>query len=158
MAKPIPLPRYEELPEVVLFHRSHPASPRLLLQVPTGPDTSETYLIDMAQPPAPVGEYDPRTDHKGWVERLPGGRALMDKLACDMHVAYYHSRNGTSMVLEDPDQIPWVRQIMAMARIGSPDVGGVDAYFNRRSRQVAMMQPSPLRRSLATPRFGGASW
>lgn len=82
----------------------------------------------------------------------------MDKLACEMHVAYYHSRNGTSMVLDDPDQIPWVRQVMMMARHGATDGRSVDAYFNRRRHQSKVAQPSVLRQSLARPRFGGGSW
>ena len=143
---------------MVLFHRAHPASPRLLLQVPTGPEAAETYIIDLNQRPPPVGEYDPRTDHKGWVERLPGSKALMDKLTCDMHVAYYCSRNGTSMVLQDPDEIPYVRMAVESMRMMAPDQS-MDAYFARRPHLVDQRQPSRLRQSLARPRFGGgATW
>lgn len=145
---------------MVLFHRSHPSDARILLQVPTGQETAETYVIDMDQRPAPVGEYDPRTDHKGWVERLPRSRELLDKLSCDPHVAYYPSNGGASMVLDNPDEIPWVAKVMAFARMqGNGQT--MDSYFARRragSRQMPML---PVRAAVSRPRldpyssFGG---
>lgn len=141
---------------MVLFHRNHPAASRVLLQVPTGPETAETFVIDLNQLSQRSGEYDPRTDHKGWMKRLPNSQALMDKLACDPHVAYYIRRNGTSMVLENPDEIPWVRQVMAMARMEAPD-SAVEARFRQREVRTQSRAPSLLRRLLGL-RPGGVSW
>lgn len=152
MAKQIPLPRYEELPEVVLFHRDDPRDTRLLLHVPTGPDSGETHIIDLAQPSAPIGEYDPRTDHKGWVRRLPNSRGLMDKLAIEPHVAYYYSRGGTVMVLDNPDLIPWLRIALAMARREAAP-NSMQSMFERRQIRARQHGPSPFRRAL-DPRYG----
>jgi hypothetical protein len=131
------------------------------MQVPTGADSSETYVIDVAQKPAPVGMYDPRTDHKGWLERLPRSRELQDKLACDPHVAYYYSRGGQSFTLENPDEIPWVAQAVAFARMTAGNQT-FDRHFTQR-RMVAKQSPVlPMRVALSRPRmgvdaYGGAS-
>ena len=161
MAKLIPLPRYEELPEVILFHRSHPSDPRLLLQVPTGPDSAETFVLNLEQRPMPVGEYDPRTDHKGWVKRLPNSQALLDKLAIEPHVAYYHSRGGSSMVLDNPDEIPWVRKVMTLARLQTAQGSMMEGLLTRRAKRTLSRLPSPLRQSIDGRNnlgYGGVAW
>lgn len=158
MAKLIPLPRYEELPEVCLFHRSRPDSQRMLLQVPTGPETAETYVLDLSQRTPSAAEYDPRTDHKGWVERLPNSRALMDKLSYERHVAYYPKRGGIVMELDDPDNISWVQFAMMLARRFMTDSSSIEGFFARRQLQSRMpLRASALRQSLQL-RPGGATW
>jgi len=155
MAKLIPLPRYDELPEVVVFHRTHPTEQRITLQVPIGPESSETYVIRMDQQSAPSGEYDPRTDHNGWLKRLNNYQGLMDALALEAHVAYYPHRNGTVMPLEDPDTIPWMRKVVALAR--REGHSPFDKYFRKRSKRGRLMSVPPLRSALQK-RPGGAPW
>ena len=156
MAKFIPLPNYADLPEVVLFHRSHPSDQRLMLQVPTGPESAETYIIRLDQPSAEPGKYDPRNDHKGWIKRLPNSQALMDKLACDMHVAYYYSHSGTVMTLEDPDQIPWMTQVIAMAHHTAGE-GPYEKMHQKRALRSKHPMVSAFRNSVSAS-AGRQSW
>jgi hypothetical protein len=143
MGKILPLPKHEELPEVVLFHRTSPGDPRLLLQVPTGAEEAETYVVRLD-----------RIEHKQWFDRLLNSRALTDRLAYEMHVAYYPTRNGTVMTLEDPDEIPWVCQVLAAARMQhNSQLGG---YFNQRNARKRALPAPALKRALSAR--GGAQW
>ena len=160
MSKLIPLPRVEELPEVVLFHRQHPSDQRLLLHVPTGPDGGETYIILLDQEAPPPGHYDPRTDHKGWVKRLPNSQALLDRLSYDMHVSYYPHKGGTVMSLEDPDEIPWVQQALSLAHQSGGGTNNSPLEKRLRERNIRARRPavaSPLRAALGR-RPGGSAW
>lgn len=141
MGKIIPLPKLADLPEVVLFHCTHPADPRLTLQVPTGTEDAETYVVRMND-----------SDHKQWIERLPNSLALRDRLSIEKHVAYYPHRNGTVMTLEDPYEIPWVAKAFAVARAqrSSP----LEGFFNRRRMRNRTLPAPTLKRALR----GGASW
>jgi len=90
-----------------------------LVQVPTSQDDAETYVIRLDQPKHEPGTYDPRTDHKGWMKRLPNSQALMDRLSYEPHVSYYPNHGGSVLTLENPDEIPWVREAFAMAHQAS---------------------------------------
>ena len=155
MAKFIPLPNVVDLPDVVLFHKTHPRDQRLLLQVPTGPDTAETYVIRLDQPSAPAGEYDPRQDHKGWMRRLPNSQGLTDMLALEAHVAYYPQRGGVVMPLEDPDTIPWMTKVVALAR--REGHSPFQRYFARRAVKARTL-PQPYLRTALRNKPGGAEW
>ena len=160
MAKLIPLPRVEDLPDVVVFHRDHPSAQRFMLQVPTGPDGAETYLIRLDQPKQIPGSYDPRTDHKGWMDRLPNSQALMDRLSYEMHVAYYPNHGGTVLTLENPDEIPWVREAFAGAYMAAN--GGPCGALARRQPPPsirARTMPLPMLRTALGGRVPrGMSW
>jgi hypothetical protein len=64
------------------------------------------------------------------------------------------------MVLDDPDQLPWVRQVMMMMRMTAPSGDGVNAYFNRRRHQAKTVAPSMLRQALrgGVGGVGGVAW
>lgn len=157
MAKQIPLPKIVDLPQVVVFHRNHPVEQQLLLHIPTGPETGETYIIRLDQPKPPTGEYDPLRDHKGWVKRLPNSQALMDLLAYEMHVAYYPHKGGTVIALDDPDEVSWLRVAFALAREGRGS-NSFDHYFTKRRVQLrGPMMPPRLRRALGR-RPGVSAW
>lgn len=141
MAKSIPLPKLEDLPEVVVFHRSHPSDRQLLLHVPTSQSTGETYPVRLDI-----------IEHKQWVDRLPNSQALRDRMTYDMHIAYYPHKCGTIMSLEDPDEIPWIRQAFGMARVARRE-SRVDSYFNSRNFKRKMMPMSNIRQSLRGGRF-----
>ena len=104
MAKSIPLPKLDDLPQVVVFHRNHPAEQRLLLQVPTGAEEAETYIVRLDQ-----------TEHRLWLERLPNYKKLRDRLAYEMHVAFYPQHGGAVMTLEDPNELSWTQVAFASA-------------------------------------------
>lgn len=156
MAKLIPLPRIEELPEVVLFHRNHPSDQRLMLQVPTGPETAETYIIRLDQRKPEAGKYDPRLDHKGWIKRLPNSQALTDLLMYEMHVAYYPHKGGTVMKLDDPDTIPYMTQVVALARRSRTTP--FDKLLKRRTQRTRLVAPMSSFRQSLMRRPGGMTW
>ena len=156
MAKPIPLPNVQDLPRVVIFHRNHPSSQCLLMHIPTGPESAETYPIQLDQKSPPAGEYDPRHDHKGWIKRLPNSQGLMDRLSYEMHVSYYPHDGGCVMPLEDPDAIPWIRQALALAR--REGYGVFDQYFNRRRAYNRTLPRPNLQRMLAMSPLRRSSW
>jgi len=90
MAKRLPLPMCDKLPEVVLFHRDHPTDPRVVLQVPNDDFTdSETYIIRMDV-----------QDQAVWLEHLPRVRDLRESLSAAQHVKY-NTRTGA--IEEMPD-------------------------------------------------------
>jgi len=136
MAKSIPLPKLAELPEVVLFHRSHPSDQQLLLHVPIGGDVAETYPVRLD-----------RTEHKQWMDRLPNSQALRDRLTYEMHVAYYPHKNGTVMNLVDPDELPWIRKVFATARMSTGESRS-DRYFRSRGQRHSRLPQSRFRTSL----------
>jgi len=143
MGKNLPLPKSADLPEVVVFHRSDPSDQRLMLQVPTGTEESETYLVRLD-----------KSEHRQWVGRLTNSQALMDRLSFEMHVAYYPHRNGTVMTLEDPYEIPWLAKVLAHARAqqSSPMAG----YFSKRQMRQRTLPVPALKRALGAR--GGAQW
>ena len=130
MAKSIPLPKLTDLPEVVVFHRNHPAEQRLLLHVPTSISTGETYPVRLDV-----------SEHKQWLNRLPNNKVLLDKLMYEMHVAYYPHKAGTVMPLTDPDEIPWVRQVFAAASVGQGK-STLDKHFAMRTTRHKQL-PAP---------------
>jgi hypothetical protein len=138
MGKFIPLPKLVDLPEVVLFHHEHPSDRRLLLQVPTGPDDGETYIVRLDE-----------TEHRLWFERLPNYKALRDRLSYEMHVAFY-PQSGTVMTLEDPDEVHWVQQAFAAAHQTTQNP--ISGMFARRSLRRNRIPRPQLRTAL---QFGG---
>ena len=136
MAKSIPLPKLEDLPEVVLFHRSHPSDQRILLHVPTGAESAETYPVRLNV-----------TEHKQWFDRLPNSQTLKDRLSYEMHVCYYPHRNGTVMNLADPDELPWVRVAFAGAHVGRGR-NSFDTYFRSRGHRHSKLPQSSFRSAL----------
>jgi len=105
------------------------------MQVPTGPDDGETYIVRLDE-----------TEHRLWLERLPNSQALRDRLSYEMHVAYYPQHGGTVMTLEDPDEIPWVRVAFAAAHqaVDSP----MAKLFARRSMRRNRLPRPQLRDAL----------
>ena len=158
MSTLIPLPHVDQLPDVIVFHRDHPSAQRLMIQLPTGQDEAETYVIRLDQPKPEPGAYDPRTDHKGWMQRLPNSQALMDLLSYEMHVAYYPNHGGAVMMLEDPDEVSWVRQAFEMAHMAGG--GGLHSLTTRAPAplRARTMPLPPLRTALGGRVPRGRSW
>lgn len=105
MAKRLPLPHRNDLPEMVLFHREHPSEPMVILQVPNeGRTDSETYVIDLED-----------STHRMWVEDLPNSRELRDKMSVAQHIAF-SPRTGHVQEVEDLDQIGEMAMMFADAR------------------------------------------
>ena len=63
--KRLDLPKIGDLPKMVLFHRDHPAEPRVVLQIPNEDRTdAETYVLRMDRPSDVV-----------WLNALKGARS-----------------------------------------------------------------------------------
>lgn len=154
----IPLPSLAELPKVVVFHRTHPTSPRILMRVPTGPDRAESYVLRLDQVSQPPGTYNPALDHHGWLKRLPNSKDLLHKLTYEMNVAYYPHDGGCIYPLTDPDEVPWVRQIMIHARQENTNGPlGRMVEGNKRRRTAKTMAKPSLHTAISRSRPRGAS-
>jgi hypothetical protein len=137
VATKVPLPRYNALPELVIFHREHPAEPQVILQVPTNEDRtdSQTYIIRM----------DNEAD-VGWVEGLPNSRDLRDLLTMTMHVAYC-PRTGHTAEIDDLDMPTRHQLMLAEARFFAQPAAGTQLdRAGRTLRQMAARENSPISR------------
>lgn len=120
MAKAVPLPRPDTLPEGVLLHRDAPGEPRFVLQVPNaGMDSAETYVVDLEDPM-----------HEAWFGALKNHVELKDTLNVEMHVAYC-PRTGHVQPLKDLDEVSPAALMYAQARaLGTQTrTTPVDSYF-----------------------------
>lgn len=106
MGQRVPLPKYTALPSAVLFHRKHPADPQIILQIPnedrTGTLASHVLYTDRE------GDY-------AWLANLLNGRALLDKLKGELHVAYYPA-DGHIQAIKDLDMPGEFASVVADAR------------------------------------------
>jgi|CXWL01.1.fsa_nt_gi hypothetical protein len=146
MAVRVPLPRYADLPKVVLFHRAHPTDPTVILQLPNEDRTdSETYRLDLE-----------REGDRGWIEGLPGGRDVLYKLTMEMHIAYEPATGGMRAIA-DLDEPTMRQQEIALARLeASRTANGAQRSTLRSRRHVPppstfrlglMLGQEPLRRA-----------
>jgi hypothetical protein len=129
MAKAVPLPRQDALPEGVIFHREHPAEPRLVLQIPNAQlNDSETYVVKLDDP-----------THKAWFEALKNHSDLSYQLGMDMHVAFC-PRTGHVQPLKDVDEPSPMAFAMAMAHyFGAPaKADPAKVYFQRKDAEARM--------------------
>lgn len=142
MATAIPLPKYAALPNLVIFHREHPGEPILLMQVPTNEARSEfeTYYVKLEV-----------AEHKGWFDRLPNAKGLLDKLGYVMHVAFC-PQTGYMQEMPDLDAPNDMAMAVGFARQmagADPQQGAVER--RRRIEAVAPMPISSLRQRLGGP-------
>jgi hypothetical protein len=136
MATRVPLPRYNTLPELVIFHREHPADPQVIMAVPNEDRTdAQTYVVRM----------DNESDI-GWLEGLPASRDLRDLLTMEMHIAYC-PRTGHTQPIEDLDQ-PTRHQLAIMeARYFAQPAAGTQLDRSQRTlRQMAARENPPMSR------------
>jgi hypothetical protein len=126
MANLVPLPAVADLPKVVIFHRTDPREPMLVMQVPKagGSEEFETYRLRLD-----------KADHKRWMSRLPNARDLAYKLTFEPHLAYFPQDGGTAVRLEDVGAPSYIQNAIAQMR-NKPDPSKLDAQFRRRRREA----------------------
>ncbi len=126
---------------MILFHRDHPAEPRVVLQVPNEDRTdAETYVLSMDRP-ADVA----------WLNHLPRARELKDALMVSQHVAM-DPTTGHLQEIADLDEPTLIEQVIHDARTqAAPRRPTQDraAAAKRRSRQH-VPPVSPFRRYLGS--------
>lgn len=139
--KRLELPKIGDLPKMILFHRDHPADPRVVLQIPNEDRTdAETYVLSMERPSDVV-----------WLNALPRARELKDKLMVAQHIAM-DTTTGYIQEIEDLDALTTVEEIIREARLkGAPRAATQDriAATKRRARQH-VPPVSPFRRYLGS--------
>lgn len=146
MAQRVPLPKYTALPECVLFHREHPADPQIVLQIPNADKTATlaTHVL-----------YLDRETDAAWMEHLTNGRALLDQLKMERHVAYYF-KTGHFTAVPDLDEPGEIAMAIAWARVQAQPSPFFDRQLSdARRAPVNLPGVSPLRRWLGSRIPGG---
>lgn len=135
MARQIPLPAYDTLPEGVYFHREHPADPELILQIPdAGREDFQTYPIDLDD-----------SVHLNWIKGLKNSRSLRNTLSWARHVAYA-PETGHFQEMPDLDTPSESMKMFTQARREASQQAVVARQFALRQRAVP--RTSSLRKSL----------
>ena len=139
--KRLELPTKDKLPKMVLFHRTHPSEPRVVLQIPNEDRTdAETYVIRMDRPSDVV-----------WLESLPRARAVKDALMVEQHFAL-DTNTGHIQPIGDLDALSPVEKVIREARTkGAPRRSDQDRIAVRRRRSKNHVPPvSAFRRYLGS--------
>jgi len=138
MAKRLPLPKKDMLPEMVIFHRDYPGEPRVILQVPNDDKThAETYVLRMD-----------KTEDTSWLGFLPCSKELKNLLSMDQHVAF-NTRTGDCWPIEDFDAPTAVELAIGHARTAqNPRERSFQDLAASKRRNRVSAPVSPLRRWL----------
>lgn len=106
MAVKLRLPDPLGLPPVVLFHRTRPDEPLVILQVPNpGATDAETYRIKLDVPA-----------DRCWMERLPNGKNLLYMLTMESHLIYEPGSGSVRAVADLDAPAPFVEDIRRAER------------------------------------------